>query len=136
MEHNSITIAGETFRLSYDITTSANLIETQRPGKSISEVLDSARIQDQTLLLIAGLDETREKDVRGKLTASALKSISDKITRLIDEELAGGATLRTLFLPVKRAVGASGIAGMFFEFLDNGDVKVAEGKAFTVTASS
>lgn len=136
MEHK-ITLGGETFRLYYNIKTSANLIETQRPGKSISELLDSGRIQDLTLLLVAGLDETHEKDKRGQLNNTALQNLAEKITDLVDKELEdGGHDLRTVFLPVKRAIGASGIAGLYLEYLDNGQVKLSAGKASTVTAAS
>jgi hypothetical protein len=136
MEH-SITIAGETFRLTYNITTSANLIETQRPGKSITDLLDSGRLQDLILLMVAGLDETHEKDKRGQLTTTALQKMAEKMSKLVDTHLAdGGCDLRTLFLPVKRAVGKSGISGMFLEFLDNGQVQLAEGKDSTAIAAS
>jgi hypothetical protein len=136
MEHK-ITIGGETFRLFYNIKTSANLIETQRPGKSITELLDSGRIQDLTLLMVAGMDETHEKDKRGQLNNTALQNLAEKVTDLVDKELESGTLdLRTIFLPVKRAVGASGIAGLYLEFLDNGQVKLAPGKASTVIAAN
>jgi len=137
MEHNKVTIGGETFRLFYNVKTSANLLETQRPGMSISSLVDTNRLQDLVLILVAGLDETHEKDKRGQLTSTALTNMAEKIVDLVDVELEKGETdLATLFLPVKRAIGESGIMGRQFVFLDDGRVQLALGKASSVTAAS
>jgi hypothetical protein len=136
MKEHTITINDETFRLTYDMLTSANLLENQRPGQTIYQLLDSDRISDLTLLLIAGLDETHQKDAKQQLTNKALVNIARTITEHLDAERLKGTGVHAMFLPVKRAIGLSGIAGRVFTYDDNGSVVEVGKEASSVIAAS
>jgi hypothetical protein len=131
MEQRSITLAGETFRLTYNIKTSLRLIEMARPDKAVIELLDSRRMTDKLLLLVAGLDETHEKDKRKRLSTTDFQAIAERMTDLVDVELETSTSdnaLDHVFLPVQRAVAESGICGRIFTY-ESPYVPVAVGKA-------
>jgi hypothetical protein len=137
MEH-SITIAGQSFRLTYNVRTSVRLIELARPKESIIELLDSRRMTDRILLLVAGLDETHEKDKRKRLSMTDVQAIAEKMTDLIDEEVTtstGENAIDHVFLPVQRAIAESGVTGRIFTY-DAPYSAVAVGKAPTTVAAT
>lgn len=136
MNEHTITLGGETFRLYYNTKTSALLLETQRPDNTIFQLLDSNRLGDMILLTVAGLDETHEKDKRKQLTTTALQRIAERVGDLVDQEVANGVEWRHLFLPVKRAIGASGIAGLILDFEEDGAVRAPKAQPSSVPAAS
>ena len=130
MEH-SITIAGQTFRLSYNVRTSLRIIELARPEQSLIQHLDSRRMSDRILLLVAGLDETHEKDKRKRLSMTDIQAIAERMTELIDEDLettTSDTSLDHVFLPMQRAIAESGLTGRVFTY-DAPYSAVAMGKA-------
>jgi hypothetical protein len=138
MEQRNITLAGETFRLSYNIKTSLRLIEGARPDKSIIELLDSRRMIDKLLLLVAGLDEVHEKDKRKRLSPSDFQAVAERMTDLVEAELADSTadnSLDHVFLPVQRAIAESGITGRVFTY-ESPYVPVAVGKEPSTVAAT
>lgn len=128
-EHN-ITIAGQTFRLSYNVRTSGRIIEMSRPDKSLIELLDSRRITDRIVLLVAGLDETHERDKKKRLTMTDIEAVAEKITDLLDEAMPqtdADNSLDHMFLPMQRAIAESGLTGRIFTY-DSPYIPVALGK--------
>lgn len=136
MNEHTITLGGETFRLYYNTKTSALLLETQRPDNTIFQLLDSNRLGDMILLTVAGMDETHEKDKRKQLTTTALQRIAERVGDLVDQEVENGVEWRHLFLPVKRAIGASGIAGLILDFDEDGSVRAPKAQPSSVPAAS
>lgn len=136
-EHN-ITLAGQIFRLTYNTRTSLRIIEMARPDKSVLELLDSHRMSDRMLLLVAGLDETHEKDKRKRLSTTDIQAIAEKMTDLVDEELStpdAENPIDHVFLPLQRAIAESGISGRVFTY-ESPYAPVAMGKAPATTVAT
>lgn len=74
---------------------------------------------DHILLLVAGLDETHEKDKRKRLSITDVQAIAEKMSDLIDAELETSTAdnaLDHMFLPMQQAIAESGISGRVFSY--------------------
>jgi hypothetical protein len=126
----TVTLNGRTFDLRYDFAFSARAIRMLAPNGSrreLMEIVMSGEVEDICVVLAAGINEVHEAKAKQRMQGIR-NFVEDVVEWLDDARTAGRDIMQEIIMPMRRAVGESGICGWArFTVDEDGNVLMEDG---------
>ena len=126
---HTVTLNGREFDLRYDYAFSARAIRNLAPIGQKRELLDivmSSQIEDEVVCLAAGIREVHDR--APKQAMAGIRNFIEDIFRWVDDARESERDIETeIWLPMRRAIGESGITGRRFTIEDDMQIKMLDG---------